>query len=71
MIDRAFLSRMLAESFLTDIERELAKSHLEALDEIAKLRKMIVTMRDTVIAIHEDDLDAALEKIGEIAKLAL
>lgn len=69
MVDRSFLSQMLAEPFLTDIERELAQSHLDALDENARLRKIIVTMRDAIAALHDDDWEVVLKKLGEIMKL--
>lgn len=71
MIDRGFLSRMLAEPFLTDIERELAKSHLEALDEVARLRKTLVAVHDAMKAMDDGELEVALEKVGEIMKLSV
>ena len=71
MIDRGFLSRMLAEPFLTDIERELATSHLEALDEVARLKKMLTSVHSALVSMEAGDLDSALEAVGEIMKLTV
>lgn len=63
MISRELLQRMLAEGFLLDLEEQLAKACLEALDEVARLRKSIKLIRDTLQAADDNDWFAAFAAV--------